>query len=33
MKSFYRDIQAARRKLEGLSVDATDDVTLFVTEI
>lgn len=29
----YKDIQGARRKLEGLSVDPTEDVTLFVTEI
>jgi dynein heavy chain 1 len=33
MRDFYKGIQEARRKLEGLSVDATDDVTLFVTEI
>ena len=33
MKEFYSEIQGARRKLEGLSIDASEDVTLFVTEI
>jgi len=33
MTSFYKMIQDARRKLEGLSIDASDDVTTFVTEI
>jgi dynein heavy chain 1 len=33
MRAFYQEIQGARRKLEGLSVDASDDVTIFVTEI
>jgi dynein heavy chain 1, cytosolic len=33
MKAFYQEIQGARRKLEGLSIDASDDVTIFVTEI
>ena len=33
MKAFYQEIQGARRKLEGLSIDASDDVTTFVTEI
>jgi dynein heavy chain 1 len=33
MRAFYGEIQGARRKLEGLSVDASDDVTIFVTEI
>lgn len=33
MKTFNKTIQAARRQLETLSIDASDDVTLFVTEI
>lgn len=33
MKSFKSMIQEARRKLEGLSIEDNDDVTLFVTEI
>mmetsp|Transcript_20729 Transcript_20729/g.31834 ORF Transcript_20729/g.31834 Transcript_20729/m.31834 type:complete len:96 (+) Transcript_20729:3334-3621(+) len=33
MTSFYQEIQTARRKLEGLSIDASEDVTTFVTEI
>lgn len=33
MRAFYEEIQGARRKLEQLSVDASDDVTIFVTEI
>ena len=33
MKSFKDEIQGSRRKLEGLSVDASEDVTVFVTEI
>jgi len=33
MKAFYKEIQDARRKLESLSIDASDDVTIFVTEI
>ena len=31
--AFYKEIKMARRKLEGLSIDASDDVTIFVTEI
>lgn len=33
MKAFYAEIQTARRKLESLSIDASEDVTLFVTDI
>jgi len=33
MRAFYKEIQDARRKLESLSIDASDDVTIFVTEI
>ena len=33
MRVFYTEIQGARRRLEGLSIDASDDVTIFVTEI
>lgn len=33
MRSFNQTVQKARRQLEGLSVDASEDVTLFVTEI
>ena len=33
MREFYTEIQGARRRLEGLSIDASDDVTIFVTEI
>ena len=33
MKSFKSMIQEARRKLEGLSIEEQEDVTLFVTEI
>ena len=33
MRAFYEEIQGARRKLEQLSVDASDDVTIFVTDI
>jgi len=33
IESFYQEIKTARRKLEGLSIDASDDVTIFVTEI
>lgn len=33
MKVFNQTIQKARRQLENLSIDASDDVTLFVTEI
>ena len=32
MREFYTEIQGARRRLEGLSIDASDDVTIFVTE-
>ena len=27
MREFYTEIQGARRRLEGLSIDASDDVT------
>ena len=33
MKSFQKDLQGARHKLEGLSLEVSDDVTVFVTEI
>jgi len=33
MKSFKGQVQDARRKLEGLSLEESEDVTLFVTEI
>lgn len=33
MRDFKTKIQNARRKLEGLSLDESDDVTVFVTEI
>ena len=33
MKEFKSKIQDARRKLESLSLEDSDDVTLFVTEI
>ncbi len=33
MKNFNQSVQKARRKLETLSIDASEDVTLFVTEI
>ena len=33
MKSFYSEIQGSRRKLEVLSIDASEDVTMFVTDI
>lgn len=33
MKTFNETIQKARRQLEQLSIDASDDVTKFVTEI
>lgn len=33
MRAFYQEIQGARRKLESLSIDASEDVTVFVTEI
>jgi dynein heavy chain 1 len=33
MRAFYQEIQGARRKLEALSIDASEDVTVFVTEI
>jgi hypothetical protein len=33
MRNFYGNIQKARRKLESLSIDVSDDVTMFVTEI
>ena len=33
LKTFNQTVQKARRQLESLSIDASDDVTLFVTEI
>jgi hypothetical protein len=33
MKNYNSNIQKARRQLEALSIDASEDVTLFVTEI
>ena len=33
MKEFKNKIQDARRKLESLSLEESDDVTVFVTEI
>ncbi len=33
MRNFNQTIQKARRQLETLNIDASDDVTLFVTEI
>ena len=33
MKSFKTKVQESRRKLEGLSLEESDDVTFFVTEI
>mmetsp|Transcript_10644 Transcript_10644/g.10740 ORF Transcript_10644/g.10740 Transcript_10644/m.10740 type:complete len:124 (+) Transcript_10644:3415-3786(+) len=33
MKNYNNTIQGARRKLESLNVDASEDVTFFVTEI
>jgi len=33
MKEFKSKVQDARRKLEALSVDDSDDVTLFITGI
>lgn len=33
MKEFKSKVQEARRKLEHLSLEESDDVTLFVTEI
>jgi|LauGreDrversion4_2_1035121.scaffolds.fasta_scaffold578666_1 hypothetical protein len=33
MKIFNQNVQKARRQMETLSLDASDDVTLFVTEI
>ena len=33
MKAFQKDLQVARHKLEGLNIDVSDDVTVFVTEI
>ena len=33
MKSFKKTVQEARHKLEGLSLEMSDDVTVFVTEI
>lgn len=33
MREFNQKVLNARRKLENLSADASDDVTVFVTEI
>ena len=33
MIEFYTEIQGVRRKLEELSIDTSDDITIFVTEI
>lgn len=33
MKAFKTKVQESRRKLEGLSLEESDDVTFFVTEI
>ena len=33
MKAFKKQVQEARHKLEGLSLEMSDDVTVFVTEI
>ena len=33
MREFKKKIQEARRKLEALSLEECDDVTVFVTEI
>lgn len=33
MRIFNQNVQKARRQLETLSIDASEDVTLFVTEI
>jgi len=33
MKQFKKQLQEARHKLEGLSLEMSDDVTVFVTEI
>ena len=33
MKAFNTTVKEARHKLEGLSVEISDDVTVFVTEI
>ena len=33
MRAFNTTVQKARRKLESLSIDISDDVTMFVTEI
>ena len=33
MKNFKTMVQQARHKLEGLSLEMSDDVTVFVTEI
>jgi dynein heavy chain 1 len=33
MREFKQKVQDARRKLEGLTLEESDDVTLFVTEI
>lgn len=33
MKAFYQEIKTARIKLESLSIDASEDVTMFVTDI
>ena len=33
MKSFTKTVQEARHELEGLSLEVSDDVTVFVTRI
>jgi dynein heavy chain 1, cytosolic len=33
MRTFNQTLQKARRKLESLSIDGSEDVAMFVTEI